>query len=320
MRRRPTPSLPHALQCIRRAAAPAGPPAPDLPPEVFANIARFATLPDLLAASTASRAWRANALASLPPLAARRWRRAAPPLSSPGAAPAECFEPAAAAHARDARVLACLRAMGASSGEPREAALDEICDLAAADGGTLDALERAAAWADPRLVGLRHWARAALPLAAAARALPRLRGLMAKAAPEPDDMFEAALALVRSLDERGGGGAGRGGAGCRAPAPACLEPRFAPALARPWGLGLLDLASAMQPATCDLRSAICDLERRSRSTIRWGTAAPASGASWRRWQPSCACGSRPPAPRLRASRRAAGPRGRGPCRPARSAC
>jgi hypothetical protein len=158
---------------------------------VFASIMELTSLPDMAAAACVSRAWRANALASWPLLAARRWPHGASPPPGAGAGPAEWAAHAARRHATDAAVLRCLRRMGDLC--QIEAALDE---LEALGEDAWDALERAATWSDPRLIGLRHWARAGLHCAAARRELHRMRDLIAKEQPEPLDMVEAALMLV----------------------------------------------------------------------------------------------------------------------------
>lgn len=166
----------------------------DLPSDVYAKVAQWCTVSDLCNAACVSKAWSINVQAAWHSVAVRRWPH--------GSQPPQCAhagaDSAAAWHAHacrraetDAAVLRCLRAMGDPS--RTEGSLRELLALGS---DTTDALLRAATWSDPRLVGLRYWARAALALAAAERALPRMRELMGKVVGEPEDMFEAALLVV----------------------------------------------------------------------------------------------------------------------------
>jgi hypothetical protein len=165
---------------------------PDLPVDVISNILRRTSVRELLAAACTSRAWRDGADHAWAALAPRRWRRGGVACPPAGAPPAEWAAYAARRAAVDREALQCLQQMG--SVPDAEQALARLCALGPAAS---DALERAAAWASPRLLGLRHWARAALMEAAGAAGVQRMEeALQGPGGGAPEAMFDAALVIV----------------------------------------------------------------------------------------------------------------------------
>jgi hypothetical protein len=167
---------------------------PDLPPDIIINILARTAVSDIVHASAVSRAWRTGAAEAWRPLGVARWRHSSPAAAPPphDAAPAAWAAWAWRRRACDAEALRCLRCMGGLA--HAETPMRQLVRMGA---DAIDALARAAAWSDPRCLGLRHWAAVGLTAVAGDEALACMSDLMAKEAPQPEDMFEAGLLIVR---------------------------------------------------------------------------------------------------------------------------